>query len=104
MISHWHWKDGAEYFDLIEKLWNGRIEFWELTEKEDNLQKKFKRFEFESIVFEPDWKSEGFDTMIDEIISVFDLSLLSVFQYARKRGIKGRTVQRKKENDINSYY
>ena len=74
IISHLNWKDCFEYFSLIEEILNYEMRFIEFLDKNRAIREEFKRIELEleSIVFEPDPRSEGFGAMIDQILSVLE--------------------------------
>jgi DNA-binding Lrp family transcriptional regulator len=73
MIScHLHWENREDYFELIEKLLNGPLHFLELREKHRAIGDAVEYLEADLILLEPNEKSEGFDDLIDEVISLFD--------------------------------
>jgi hypothetical protein len=72
LISHLHWKNQNHYFELIEKLLNGPIQFLDLRKNHQVINDAVKRLEAELIPLEPNEKSEGFDDLIDELVSLFD--------------------------------
>ena len=74
MISHLHWENRLEYFSLIEEILDGSIQIFDLLQKDRAIRKECERLELEleSIVFEPDPRSEGFGAMIDQILSVLE--------------------------------
>jgi len=72
MISHLHWENREHYFELIEKLLNGPINFLELRKKHRAINDAGERLEAELIILEPNPKCEGFDDLIDELVSLFD--------------------------------
>ena len=67
VISHLHWENREQYFELIEKLLNGPINFLQLRKKHRAINDAGER-----LVLEPNPKSEGFDDLIDELVSLFD--------------------------------
>ena len=72
VISHLHWENREHYFELIEKLLNGPIEFLELRKKHRAINDAGEMLEAELILLEPNPKSEGFACLIDDLISLFD--------------------------------
>ena len=72
MISHLHWENREHYFELIEKLLNGPINFLELRKKHRAINDAVESLEAELIILEPNEKCEGFDDLIDELVSLFD--------------------------------
>ena len=72
MISHLHWENREHYFELIEKLLNGPINFLELRKKHRAINDAVESLEAELIILEPNKKYEGFDDLIDELVSLFD--------------------------------
>lgn len=72
MISHLHWEDREHYIELIEKLLNGTINFLELRKKHRTIKDAVESLEAELIFLEPNEKCEGFDNLIDELVSLFD--------------------------------
>jgi hypothetical protein len=72
MISHLHWENREHYFELIEKLLNGPINFLELRKKHRAINDAVESLEAELILLEPNEKCEGFDDLIDELVSLFD--------------------------------
>jgi len=72
IISHLHWENREHYFELIEKLLNGPINFFELRKKHRAINNAGERLEAELILLEPNQKCEGFDDLIDELVSLFD--------------------------------
>ena len=72
MISHLHWENREQYFELIEELLNGEIGFLKLRKKHRAVNDAVERLEAELILFEPDDRAKGFDDLIDEIIMLFD--------------------------------
>lgn len=65
IISHLHWENREDYFELIEKLLNGPINFLELRKKHQAINEGLH-------LLEPNEKCEGFDDLIDELVSLFD--------------------------------
>jgi len=57
---------------LIEKLVNGPINFLPLREKHRAINNAVEMLEAELILLEPNPKCEGFDELIDELVSLFD--------------------------------
>jgi len=72
IISHLHWENREQYFELIEKLLNGPINFLQLRKKHRAINDAAERLEAELILLEPNPKCEGFDDLIDELVSLFD--------------------------------
>jgi hypothetical protein len=72
MICHLHWENREDYFELIEKLLNGPMRFLKLRKKHRAINDAGERLEAELILLEPNPKSEGFDDLIDELVSLFD--------------------------------
>lgn len=72
MICHLHWENRHQYFELIEKLLNGPIKFLELRKKHRAINNAGERLESEFILLQPNPKCEGFDDLIDDLISLFD--------------------------------
>lgn len=69
LINHLHWENRQQYFELIEQLLNGPVEFLKLRKKHRSIG---KRLQVELILLEPNEKCEGFDDLIDELVSLFD--------------------------------
>jgi len=61
MKCHLHWESRDHYFELIEKLWNGPINFLELRKKHQAIENVGERLEADLILLEPNEKSNGFD-------------------------------------------
>ena len=72
LTSHLHWENREQYFELIAKLLNGPINFLELREKHQVIIDAGESLEAELILLEPNEKCEGFDDLIDELVSLFD--------------------------------
>jgi hypothetical protein len=72
LISHLHWENREHYFELIEKFLNGPINFLDLRKKHRAINDAGKRLEADFILLEPNPKCEGFDNLIDELVSLFD--------------------------------
>ena len=72
IISHLHWENREHYFELIEKLLNGPINFLELRKKHRAIDDAEERLEADLILLEPNEKSKGFGELIDDLISLFD--------------------------------
>jgi len=72
MICHLHWKNREQYFELIEKLLNGPINFLPLRKKHRAINNAGKMLQVELTLLEPNPKREGFDNLIDELVSLFD--------------------------------
>ena len=72
MIGHLQWENRNQYFKLIEKLLNGPINFLDLRKKHRSINDAVERLESELILLEPNEKGEGFDDLIDDLISLFD--------------------------------
>jgi len=72
LINHLHWENREQYFELIEKLLNGPINFLQLRKKHRAINDAGKRLQVEFILLEPNPKCEGFDDLIDELVSLFD--------------------------------
>jgi hypothetical protein len=72
IISHLQWENQEEYFELIEKLINGPIDFLDLREKRRAINDAEEGLEVDFILLEPNQKSEGFGNLIEELVSLFD--------------------------------
>ena len=72
IICHLHWKNKEQYFELIEKLLNGPINFLPLRKKHRAINNAGEMLEAELILLEPNPKCEGFDDLIDELVALFD--------------------------------
>ena len=72
IICHLHWENREHYFELIEKLLNGPINFLHLRQKHRAINNVGEMLEAELILLEPNPKCEGFDNLIDELVSLFD--------------------------------
>jgi len=71
-ICHLHWENREHYFELIDKLLNGPINFLPLRKKHRAINNAGEMLEAELILLEPNPKCKGFDDLIDELISLFD--------------------------------
>lgn len=72
IISHLHWENREQYFELIEILLNGPINFLQLRNKHRAINDAVEMLEDELIILEPNPKSEGFDRLIGELVLLFD--------------------------------
>ena len=72
IICHLHWENREQYFELIEKLLNGPINFLQLRKKHRAINNAGEMLEAGLILLEPNPKCEGFDDLIDELVSFFD--------------------------------
>lgn len=75
MIAHLHWGNREHYFELIEELLNGPINFLLLRKKYRSVSDAVERLEAELIILEPLEtynKAFGFTVLIDELVSLFD--------------------------------
>jgi ATP-dependent exoDNAse (exonuclease V) beta subunit len=72
MISHLHWENREHYFELIEKLLNGPMDFLELRKKHRAINDVVESLEAKLILLEPNKRCAGFDDLIDELVSLFD--------------------------------
>lgn len=72
LISHLHWENREHYFELIEKLIHGPINFLQLRTKHRAINDTREMLEAGLILLEPNPKSEGFANLIDELVSLFD--------------------------------
>jgi hypothetical protein len=72
LINHLHWENRQQYFELIEQLLNGPVEFLKLRKKHRSVNDAGKLLQGELILLEPNEKCEGFDDLIDELVSLFD--------------------------------
>ena len=72
IICHLHWENREHYFELIEKLLNGPINFLQLRKKHRAINNAGQMLEAGLILLEPNPKCEGFDDLIDELVSLFD--------------------------------
>ena len=72
IICHLHWENREHYFELIEKLLNGPINFLQLRKKHRAINNAGEMLEAGLILLEPNPKCEGFDDLIDELVSLFD--------------------------------
>ena len=68
IICHLHWENRDHYFELIEKLLNGPINFLSLRKKHRAINDAVEMLEDELILLEPNPKYEGFDALIDELV------------------------------------
>jgi hypothetical protein len=71
LICHLHWENREHYFELIEKLLNGPINFGPLRKKHRIINNAGEMLEAGLILLEPNPKSEGFDELIDDLVSLF---------------------------------
>ena len=53
LMSHLHWENRDHYFELINELLNGPIEFFKLRRKHRAISDAVKRLESDLIFFEP---------------------------------------------------
>jgi len=72
LISHLHWENREQYFELIAKLLNGPINFLKLRKKHRVINDAGERLEAELILLESNPKCGGFGDLIDERVSLFD--------------------------------
>lgn len=72
VVGHLQWENRNQYFKLIEKLLNGPINFLDLRKKHRVGNDARESLEAELILLEPNEKAEGFDDLIDDLISLFD--------------------------------
>ena len=72
IICYLHWENREQYFELIEKLLNGPINFLQLRKKHRAINNAGEMLEAGLILLEPNPKCEGFDDLIDELVSLFD--------------------------------
>ncbi len=72
IICHLHWENREQYFELIEKLLNGPINFLPLRKKHRAINNAVEMLEAELILLEPNPKCKGFDDLIDELVELFD--------------------------------
>lgn len=72
LINHLQWENRTQYFELIENLLNGPINFLELRKRYQSINDAVERLEAELILFEPDDRSKDFEDPISEIIMLFD--------------------------------
>jgi len=72
LINHLHWENREHYFELIEEFLNEPINFLPLRKKHQSMNEAGKRLQEELILLEPNPNCEGFDSLIDNGISVFD--------------------------------
>jgi len=70
--SHFHWENRGHYFELIEKLLKGPINFLELRKKHQAIEDAVERLESDLILLEPNEKSKGFGRLIGDLIMLFD--------------------------------
>jgi hypothetical protein len=56
IISYLHWENREDYFELIEKLVNGQINFLPLRNKRRAINNAVERLEAELILLEPNLK------------------------------------------------
>ena len=68
LISHLHWENREQYFELIEILLTGPFDFLPLIKKYRAINEIGKRLEAEVILLEPNPKSDGFVELIDELV------------------------------------
>nr|YP_010134041.1 hypothetical protein KYU77_pgp066 [Tryblionella apiculata]QWM93530.1 hypothetical protein [Tryblionella apiculata] len=73
LICHLHWENREQYFELIEKLLNSPMYFLELRNKHQAINKAGASLQANLILLEPNERSVGFDDLIDELVSLFDL-------------------------------
>ena len=79
LLDHLNWENSGHYFTLIEGFLNGQISSLPLRDKHRAINNAKKMLSAELILLEPNPKSEGFSTLIDDVISVFN-------QYCAKVG------------------
>ena len=72
LICHLHWENREQYFELIEKLLNGTINFLPLRKKHRAINNAGEMLEADLILLESNPKCQGFDSLIDELVSLFD--------------------------------
>jgi hypothetical protein len=72
IINHLHLENRTQYFELIEQFLNGPIDFLDLRNKHQSINDAGKHLQLELILLEPNEKYEGFDDLIDELVSLFD--------------------------------
>ncbi len=72
IIYHLHWENREYYFEFIEKLLNGPINFLKLRKNHRSINDPVERLQSEFILLEPNPKFKGFDALIDEIVMLFD--------------------------------
>lgn len=72
LISHLQWENREEYFQFIEELLNGPINFLPIRKKYRAINDAVEMLEAKLILFEPNPKSEGFADLMDEVVSLFD--------------------------------
>ena len=72
IICHLQWENREQYFELIEKLLNGPINLLQLRKKHRSINNAGERLEAGLILLEPNPKSEGFEDLVDDIVSLFD--------------------------------
>jgi hypothetical protein len=58
LINHLHWENRQQYFELIEQLLNGPVEFLKLRKKHRSVNDAGKLLQGELILLEPNEKSE----------------------------------------------
>ena len=67
LTGHLHWENREQYFELIEKLLNGPINFLPLLQKHRSIINTAEMLEARLILLDPNPKSEGFENFIDDL-------------------------------------
>ena len=93
LINHLHWENREHYFELIEEFLNEPINFLPLRKKHQSVKQAGKSLQGELILLEPNPNSEGFDSLINNLISVFD-------EYCAKAGDEGELSEFEVKNII----
>lgn len=72
MIARLHWENRQQYFELIEELLNGPINFLKLRKKHRSINEAGKSLQADLILLDPNEECEGFNDLIDDLVSLFD--------------------------------
>jgi len=70
--NHLHGENLQQYFELIEELLNGPVNFLKLRKKHRFVNDAVERLKVELILLIHNEECEGFDDLIDELVSLFD--------------------------------
>ena len=70
--NHLHWEYRTQYFELIQEMLDGQINFEKLKKKVDLIEKAITYLRDNLILLEPNKKSEGFTPALINNILAFD--------------------------------
>jgi len=70
--NHLHWEYRTQYFELIQEMLDGQINFEKLKKKVDLIEKAINYLVDNLILLEPNKKSEGFTPALINNILAFD--------------------------------